>query len=88
MEIKEVIFETGNIYTDEDLGKCDCKFVKQTNILEEPAFQDWYVTTLNGNYISDSGSHNYEKALEKYKKIVANAGITKMTEILFENDFE
>lgn len=66
----------------------DIKFVKQTNILEEPAFQEWYITLLDGNYVSESGSHNYEKALEKYKKIVANAGITKMTEILFENDFE
>jgi len=31
MEAKENILQPGNIYTAEDLGKCECKFLKQTN---------------------------------------------------------
>ena len=63
----------------------DIKLVKQTNLLEEPSYQNFYHTTIDGNIIIDSGSHNYEKALQKYNLIVANAGITKMTEILETN---
>ena len=63
----------------------DIKLVKQTNLLEEPSYQNFYNTTIDGNIIIDSGSHNYEKALQKYNLIVANAGITKMTEILETN---
>ena len=66
----------------------DIKLVKQTNLLEEPSYQNFYHTTIDGNIIIDSGSHNYEKALQKYNLIVANAGITKMTEILETNIFD
>ena len=66
----------------------DIKLVKQTNLLEEPSYQNFYNTTIDGNIIIDSGSHNYEKALQKYNLIVANAGITKMTEILETNIFD
>lgn len=66
----------------------EIKLVKQTNLLEEENYQVWYSTTIDGNFIPDSGSHNYEKALEKYNLIVANAGITKMSEILHTNTFD
>ena len=33
METMENVLETGKIYTAEDLGKCECKFIKQTNVL-------------------------------------------------------
>ena len=33
METKEIILESGKIYSAEDLGKCECKFLKQTNVL-------------------------------------------------------
>ena len=63
----------------------EIKLVKQTNLLEQPSYQTWYHTTIDGSIVVDSGSHNYEKALEKYNLIVTNAGITKMTEILETN---
>jgi hypothetical protein len=66
----------------------DIKFVKQTNILEEPIYQNFYHTTIDGNIVVDSGSHNYEKALEKYNLIVTNAGIIKITEILETNTLD
>jgi hypothetical protein len=59
------------------------ELVKQTNLLEEEAFQNFYTTTIDGLSISGSGSHNLEKATEKYNTIVKNAGITKTTEIIF-----
>jgi hypothetical protein len=66
----------------------DIKFVKQTNILEEPIYQNFYHTTIDGSIVVDSGSHNYEKALVKYNLIVANAGIIKITEILETNTLD
>jgi hypothetical protein len=66
----------------------DIKFVKQTNILEEPTYQNFYHTTIDGSIVVDSGSHNYEKALVKYNLIVANAGIIKITEILETNTLD
>jgi len=66
----------------------EIKLVKQINLLEEPTYQNFYHTTIDGNIVVDSGSHNYEKALEKYNLIVANAGITKMTEILETNTLD
>jgi len=33
METMENILEIGQIYTAEDLEKCDCKFFKQTNVV-------------------------------------------------------
>jgi hypothetical protein len=66
----------------------EIKFVKQTNLLEEPKYQNFYHTTIDGSIVVDSGSNNYEKALEKYNLIVANAGITKMTEILETNTLD
>lgn len=66
----------------------EIKFVKQTNLLEQPNYQTWYYTTINGSIVVDSGSHNYEKALEKYNLIVTNAGITKMTEVLETNTLD
>jgi hypothetical protein len=66
----------------------EIKLVKQTNLLEETNYQNFYHTTIDGNIVVDSGSHHYEKALEKYNLIVENAGITKMTEILETNIFD
>lgn len=63
----------------------EIKFVKSTNILEQPIYQNFYHTTIDGSLVVDSGSHDYEKALEKYNLIVTNAGITKMTEVLETN---
>ena len=63
----------------------EIKFVKLTNILEQPIYQNFYHTTIDGSLVGDSGSHDYEKALEKYNLIVTNAGITKMTEVLETN---
>jgi len=66
----------------------EIKLVKQTNLLEQPSYQTWYHTTIDGSIVVDSGSHNHEKALEKYNLIVTNAGITKMTEILETNTLD
>lgn len=63
----------------------EIKFVKSTNLLEQPIYQNFYHTTIDGSLVVDSGSHDYEKALEKYNLIVTNAGITKMTEVLETN---
>ena len=60
----------------------EIKLVKNTNLLEEPTFQNYYTTTIDGVSVSGSGSYNLEKAIEKYNTIVANAGITKTSEIL------
>ena len=60
----------------------EIKFLKTTNLLEEASLQNFYATYIDGLLISGSGSHNYEKAKEKYDLIVANAGITKLTEEL------
>jgi hypothetical protein len=66
----------------------EIKLVKNTNLLEEPAFQNYYTTTIDDVSVSGSGSYNLEKATEKYNTIVANAGITKMTEIIFSKNLE
>jgi hypothetical protein len=63
----------------------EIKLVKQFNLLEEINYQNFYHTTIDGNIVVDSGSHSYEKAVEKYNLIVENAGIVKMTEILETN---
>ena len=60
----------------------EIKFVKNTNLLEEPSYQNFYGTYIDGLFIAESGSHNFEKAKERYNLIVANAGITKLTEII------
>lgn len=60
----------------------EIKFVKTTNLLEEAQFQNLYATFIDGLLISGTGSYNYEKAKEKYDLILANAGITKLTEEL------
>lgn len=66
----------------------EIKLVKHTNLLEEPKYQTWFSTTIDGNIVPDSGSHHYEKALEKYNLILTNAGITKMTEVLETNTLD
>jgi hypothetical protein len=66
----------------------EIKFVKLTNILEQPIYQNFYHTTIDGSLVGDSGSHDYEKALEIYKLIVTNGGMTKMTEILETNSLD
>lgn len=66
----------------------EIKLVKATNLLEQPNYQTWYYTTIDGSIVVDSGSHNYEKAVDKYNLIVNNAGITKMTEILETNTLD
>jgi hypothetical protein len=60
----------------------EIKFIKKTNLLEEPSFQNFYATFIDGYIVVGSGSHQQEKAKEKYDLIVANAGITKLTEEL------
>ena len=60
----------------------EIKFVKTTNLVEEPQFQNFYGTHMDGLLVAGSGSHNYEKAKEKYELIVTYAGITKLTEEL------
>jgi len=60
----------------------EIKLVKHTNLLEEETYQNYYTTTIDGVSVSGSGSHNFEKATEKFNLIVSNAGITKTTEIL------
>ena len=60
----------------------EIKFVKTTNLLEEPQFQNFYSTSIDGNFVGMSGSHNYDKAYEKYNLLVTNAGITTTTEII------
>ena len=57
METQESIFETGKIYTAEDLGKYDCKFIKQTNVLI-------FCKKLDSLYVFDL---KFYKEKKKYK---------------------
>jgi hypothetical protein len=60
----------------------EIKLVKQTNLLEDSTYQNYYTTTIDDTSVLGSGSYNLEKATEKFNLIVANAGITKTTEIV------
>jgi hypothetical protein len=66
----------------------EIKFVKTTNLLEEPSLQNFYATHMDGLLVSGSGSHDYEKAKEKYELIVTYAGITKLIEELEKINIE
>jgi len=58
----------------------EISLVKKTNSLSKN--KDWYYTELDGDFVSDSGSFDFEEAKNKFDIIVANGGVLVTKQII------
>jgi hypothetical protein len=59
------------------------QFIKETHF----GSHDWHYTRKDGDYVSDSGHSDYQKALDKYNYIIGH-GQLKTTEVLLSTEIK